>query len=575
MKNRRVLLIGLDGATFDLIRPWVKEGKLPNMARIMEEGVHGVLRSTVPPNSAPAWSSFITGKNPGKHGIFDFTEHVEGSYEVRFVNANSRNGKSLWRILGEYNRKVGVIHVPMTYPPEQVNGFMISGMDSPGLDSDFVYPPGLYEEIREKVGEYTIEAGLWSYIGKGNIDLAVQKQMETIERRFDVARYLMKKYPWDCFTLVFTATDRVQHAFWKFMDPGHPLYTEYDGKKYGGAIFKVYQRLDEIIGHFMASLDENTILAIMSDHGAGPSSNKTIYLNNWLREKGLLKYKDSQEVSGSMVAKGKKFFSPKLLAKSMRNIWKRTSREHRDKVKKLFPKLCNRMTSYFFFSRIDMERTLAYAEESRTFIWINLKGRDPKGIVNPGEEYRSVCERIKKGLTSLKDPLTGDDVVEDVYLKEDVYHGQSMGNAPDLVVLFKKNGFVPRPSYHVSPDVLLNHIPKDELEKLEVNIQANARHDPNGIVMFWGANVKKGREIEGAQIIDVAPTVLYLMGVPVPEDIDGRVLVDAISESFLESHPIEYVSDVETKVADSDRLGYSETEEEMIGERLRDLGYLD
>jgi len=573
--NQKVLVIGLDGATYDLINPWVDKGRLPNIARIMKEGGYGVLRSTLPCNSAPAWSSFITGKNPGEHGIFDFTQHVPGSYEVTFVNANSRNGKSMWRILNEADRKVGIIHVPMTYPPEKVDGFMIAGMDSPGLDSNFVYPPQVYDEIKEKVGGYIIEAGLWSYIGKGQIDLAVDKQMETIEKRFQTAKYLINNKPWDFFTVVFTATDRVQHAFWKFMDPGHPLYTHGDGRRFGDVIGRVYEKLDEKIGYFMDHMDDNTTLLIMSDHGAGPSSNKTMYLNNWLCQQGLLRYKDQEGGKGSVIGSGRKGLSVKFLAKTMRNIWKRTSRKNRDKIKKLFPGFTDRMASYFFFSRIDMKRTLAYAEESRTFIWVNLKGRDPKGIVNPGDDYRRLCARIKNDLESLKDPVTGEHIVEGVYHKDDIYHGSNMAIAPDFVVQFAKNGFVPRPSYHVKPDVVLSHIPKDELEKLEVNIQANARHDPNGIVMLWGKNVKKGSVIEKAQIIDIAPTVFYLMGVPVPEDIDGKVMLDAIDRDFVKDNPVEYAERKTTEAVEDDRSGYSDDEAERIKARLKDLGYLE
>jgi predicted AlkP superfamily phosphohydrolase/phosphomutase len=384
----------------------------------------------------------------------------------------------------------------------------------------------------------------------------------------------MEKYPWDFFTIVFTATDRVQHAFWKYMDPQHPLFTEPDGKRYGGAILKVYERLDEIIGLFMNSLDENTTLIIMSDHGAGPSSNKTIYLNNWLHKEGFLKYKDSKGGQQGIGSFAKRMIYTKLLTKTARNVWKRMSRKNRDKIKKLFPRLSNRLASSFFFSRIDMDRTLAYAEESRTFIWINSKGRDPKGIVNDGEEYKSVCEKITEGLRSLKDQVSGQDVIDNVYKKGETYHGESMQIAPDMVVLFKKNGFVPRPSYNAKPDVILNHIPKNELEKLEVNIQANARHHPDGVVMLWGPKIKKRKKIEGAQIIDLAPTIFYLTGVPIPADIDGKVLVDAISEDFLKNNPIEYVSKVESKSPDSERSGYSDADEEKIGDRLRDLGYL-
>ncbi|MBW2173068.1 MAG: alkaline phosphatase family protein, partial [Deltaproteobacteria bacterium] len=266
----RVYVLGLDGATFDLIAPWVSRGELPNMKRLMDEGSHGSLMSALPAHSAPSWSSFITGKNPGKHGIFDF----------------------IWAIASRYDKKVAVVNVPMTFPPEKVNGIMISGMDAPGIDSNFTYPTALSGEIKRIIGDYSLEAGLWSYINKGEINLAIEKQHETIDKRFEVTKYLMNNYPWDLFVSVFTATDRVQHAFWKYMDPGHPLYRPEEAKKYGDAILNVYRKMDHIVGYLLDHLSEDTVLFIMSDHGAGLCSNKTLYLNNWLCKEGLLEYKD-------------------------------------------------------------------------------------------------------------------------------------------------------------------------------------------------------------------------------------------------------------------------------------------
>jgi len=222
-----------------------------------------------------------------------------------------------------------------------------------------------------------------------------------------------------------------------------------------------------------------------------------------------------------------------------------------------------------------MEKTLAYAEESRTFIWINLKGREPKGIVHPGEEYESVCETIIRGLKSLKDPVSNEPVVKDVYRKEDVYRGTNLEKAPDLVVLFEKGGFVPRPSYNVSPNVITKHIPKGELEQLEVTIQADARHHPDGIVMLWGANIKQGEQIKGAEIIDLAPTILCLMKEAIPDDMDGEVLTEAVSGAFLKENQIRYIGEEVCLPPAPPMYGYSETEADKIRSRLKDLGYLD
>jgi predicted AlkP superfamily phosphohydrolase/phosphomutase len=571
----RVYVLGLDGATFDLIAPWVSRGELPNMKRLMDEGSHGSLMSALPAHSAPSWSSFITGKNPGKHGIFDFSEHVDGSYEVKFVNASRRQGMSIWATASRYDKKVAVVNVPMTFPPEKVNGIMISGMDAPGIDSNFTYPTTLSGELKRIIGDYSLEAGLWSYINKGEINLAIEKQHETIDKRFEVTKYLMNNYPWDLFVSVFTATDRVQHAFWKYMDPRHPSYKLEEAKKYGDAILNVYRKMDHIVGYLLDHLSEDTILFVMSDHGAGLCSNKTLYLNNWLCREGLLEYKDFRPQQGSGNShRLKRLFYTKLLGGLPRDFWKALPRETRDQVRKRFPFVFNKMASQFFFSRIKMDETKAYAEESKNFIWVNLKGREPRGTVRPGREYEEVRERIIHGLLGEKDPGSGEPVVDNVFRREDIYHGGNFEKAPDLVVTFKDLGYVPRPSYTVAPDVVLKTIPRLELEQSESNTRANARHLPNGILLMRGKGIRPGRKIDGAKIMDLAPTILYTMGLPVPTDMDGKVLESAYQESVLLEKPISHDSVERPEPAVQDMV-YSPEEEEAIRQRLGDLGYLE
>lgn len=571
----RVYVLGLDGATFDLIAPWVSKGELPNMKRLMDEGACGSLMSALPAHSAPSWSSFITGKNPGKHGIFDFSEHVDGSYEVKFVNASRRQGMSIWAIASRYDKKVAVVNVPMTFPPEKVNGIMISGMDAPGIDSNFTYPTTLSGELKRIVGDYSLEAGLWSYINKGEINLAIEKQHETIDKRFEVTKYLMNNYPWDLFVSVFTATDRVQHAFWKYMDPRHPSYKLEEAKKYGDAILNVYRKMDHIVGYLLDHLSEDTVLFIMSDHGAGLCSNKTLYLNNWLCKEGLLEYKDFRPQQGSGNSQRlKRLLYTKLLGGLPRDFWKALPRETRDQVRKRFPVVFNKMASQFFFSRINMDETKAYAEESKNFIWVNLKGREARGTVRPGREYEEVRERIIHGLLGEKDPGSGEPVVDNVLRREDIYHGDNFEKAPDLVVTFKDLGYVPRPSYTVAPDVVLKTIPRLELEQSESNTRANARHLPNGILLMRGKGIRPGRKIDGAKIMDLAPTILYTMGLPVPTDMDGKVLESAYQESVLLEKPIS-VDSVELPEPAVQDMVYSPEEEEAIRQRLGDLGYLE
>src|SRR6516162_10734134 len=194
----RVFVIGWDGATFDLIRPWVKEGKLPTIAKLMEEGVYGNLRSTLPPMTFPAWTSFMTGKNPGKHGIFDFTRPRAGTYELEFVNGGKRQGKTFWQILSDAGREVVSISLPCTFPPNKVNGVMISGFDAPGggpgshVDARGMYPPEFHDELVKNVGEHPIGASIVKDINAGRPDLAMEEVKQTIRKKAATAKYLVQ-----------------------------------------------------------------------------------------------------------------------------------------------------------------------------------------------------------------------------------------------------------------------------------------------------------------------------------------------------------------------------------------------
>lgn len=215
--KNKVFVLGLDGATFNLIRPWVESMELPNFARLIKQGCYGDLESVIPPLTAPAWASFITGKNPGKHGVFDFVERKPGSYDIEWVTSRSRRGRSLWKIVSSHEGNVVVINIPNNYPLEQVSGCMVAWMDAPGDKKDYTYPPELANEIKENIGDYIITILDW----KENEDLIKFRYNlhRMIDKRAELTYYLMEHRPWDFFTVFFTATDIVQHCFWSYMDP--------------------------------------------------------------------------------------------------------------------------------------------------------------------------------------------------------------------------------------------------------------------------------------------------------------------------------------------------------------------
>ncbi|MFQ5840173.1 MAG: alkaline phosphatase family protein, partial [Candidatus Methylomirabilales bacterium] len=251
----RLLIVGLDGATFDLIEPWVRVGELPNLARLIRGGSIGRLASTVPAVTLPAWSSFLTGKNLGKHGIFDFSVHLPESYGLRFVNASDRVGPTFWRLLSQAGRRVCSLWVPATYPPELVNGIVVSGFDSPvarTMDASFVYPAELFGELRNAVGALRLGVLQQFRIGPGWHERALAKLLDGMETKARLAEHLLTRGPWDCFMVVFGESDTVAHHFWMFHDPDSPRRIPGESGVLRDAIRLVYRRLDAIVGRLLA-----------------------------------------------------------------------------------------------------------------------------------------------------------------------------------------------------------------------------------------------------------------------------------------------------------------------------------
>lgn len=567
--NTKVVVIGLDGATFDLIKPWIEQGKLPTLNKLIKEGVHGELLSTIPPLSPQAWTSFLTGKNPGKHGIFEFTEFKPNSYEIGFTNANTRQGKSLWKILSEHCKSVGVMNVPMTYPPEEVNGFLIAGFEAPGVQSNFTYPSDLYDKIKKDVGEYDIHGDFWTTKGP---DYYIQRTLDTIDNHSRVTKYLLNKYPSDFFMTVFGSTDRIQHFCWKYMDPTHPNYIPSEKEKYGNAIFQVYEKADHYIKEYLESIKGEKTIIIMSDHGMGPYY-KIVYIDRWLERHGLLSYKASDSSLRSYVSLLFLDFSKAIYFQ----LRKRLPRNVKDWLKSKLPEVRNKLDSHLIMADIDWMNTKAFSMGvETTLIYINLKGRFPLGVVEPGEEYEELRDYIISKLKKLKDPDTGEAIVGDVYKKEQVYHGDCLEKAPDLIVIWRNYEYITRRQYgshQKNGEIISSELKAGEVGEL-MSLEQTASHRQEGIAVFSGKHIKKGVKLKGAEIIDIAPTILYMMGIPIPEDLDGKVLLDIFEKVFVDAYPITYLKHPEEDRSQDGVSTYTEEEERLLRKRLEDLGYL-
>jgi predicted AlkP superfamily phosphohydrolase/phosphomutase len=570
----RVFIVGWDGATFDLIEPWVAEGKLPNIAEVMRGGAHGELRSTLPPMTFTAWSSFMTGKNPAKHGIYDFTRQRPGTYDLEFVNGGERKAVSFWKLLSDAGRKVISISVPCTYPPEKVGGVMLSGFDAAGLggsssklDARGMYPPSMYDELEEAVGGHPIGSFPVAEINAGAPEAAVKKILDCIRRKAATAKYLIQKYDWDCAMILFGESDGAGHHFWKYCDGRSPQFS-YEPPSMRDSILRVYQELDRQLGELKQLLPMDTTLLMMSDHGFGGVSTTALYPNCWLREQGLLKFRGGVSRWVSRRLDALKHRAVATLPNAVQKFLSRFARKQLGGIE-----------ARVRYGIIDWSGTKAYFEENPYYpcLRINLKGRQPQGVVEPGEQYDKLRDELIERLESWIHPETGEKIVERAYRREEIYSGPCLAEAPDIVVHWSTHK-----DYTYAFKVSSKSKNLTWLEELDANHPENfafftgksGSHRDNGIFLAEGPGVKGGYTVDGANIVDVAPTILHLLGVPAPADMDGRVLTDILEGDAAGEVAIGAAADEPPLLSAAADSEYTTEDKAVIAERLRALGYI-
>ena len=565
MKATRVLVIGLDGATFRVIQPMVAAGELPVLGRLMKQGTYGVLRSTIQPSSEQAWVTFMTGVQNGKHGIFGFVQRKPGSYEYQYVNARHQRAPTLWRLLSERGRRVIAINVPMTYPPEPVNGALIGGLMTPSERSRFTYPPDLYEELKREIGGYIInvdiETGALKDAGEERL---LREINEMIRLRTEAVKYLARTRPWDLLCVVYGAADRVSHKFWKYMQMDSPTLAS--GK--GGAIPQVYRRLDQAVGELMDHVaDEHTVVLLVSDHGFGPLK-KAFFLNQWLTEQGYLCWRGKEPLN---LRAGFQMGLNRILRQAVHWLDHPWMSAAKQAAFATWPDLKGKLHSSMAYAKVDWSRTLAYALGTMGNICLNVKGREPQGIVEPGSQYEALRTQLIEELKQLRDVETGRPIFLAVYRREEIYHGPYVELAPDIVGLLDSTYHVAAVDWRPAGGAVI--VPLGE-QLLFVG-DLSGQHDMDGILIAYGPHVRQGAEIAGAGIVDMAPTLLALLGEPIPDYMDGRVLLELFDESLAAERASTGAGEGAPALTEEAGEVYTEEEEEEIAARLRGLGYVD
>jgi len=515
--SARHLLIGLDGAGLDIVRA-LGAAQLPHLHACMARGAYAALRSVVPPATLPNWTTLLTGVNPGRHGVFDFT--VRTGYRVQF-SAGSMRALPTWiSRLDASGLRCASLFFPGTYPPEPLqHGVYVSGWDAPvafEADASFVWPRALHREIVERFGpsrfddvnEFEADAPGWH----AQLPAALCRR---IERRVELARWLMQQSDFDVFAIYFGESDTAAHHLWSLHDPRSPRRPAHVSSAEQDGLARVYRSLDRAVGELLAAAGGDAVeLTVVSDHGSGGSSDKVVYLNRALSEAGLLTMRD-RSLSRALVAGTKDLALTRLPPRVRERLFRSAGA--------LLPGL---LESRARFGAIEMRRTQVFSDELNYFpaVHYNLHGRDPLGTV-AAHEVSALRARVSAALYALRDPSTGQPIVRRVYAREELFHGPMLERAPDLLLeLAMSDGY----SYNLMPSSAAPRgtgpyrrlAPREYLGRKGRSLAGS--HRDRGLYIAAGPQVRATGEVDAA-IADVAATLLARLAMS-PADLDGSVL---------------------------------------------------
>jgi predicted AlkP superfamily phosphohydrolase/phosphomutase len=551
MKQHRpkLLVIGLDAASYNYLDPWFASGELPHLSALFKRSAYGTLRSTVPPVTSVAWTSMTTGLDPGQLGIYDMVGHCPGSYNflpATFLNTHHR---AIWDLLSGKGLKSAVVGVPSTYPAHPINGVLITGFDSPINGNAHTYPADWAQELTAHNLRFPWETldkllKMENHRQVGQImDTYIACWREITQAKAAITRHVWQESEPDFCMVVFSSTDHIVHHAASRDD-----------------VLRVYRDVDQAIGHILESVDqENTWVMLTSDHGS-LETDYLVSIYRLLHDHGWISFRD--EVALENLRWLVRRVAPRFAA-PLAKFWEWA------------PVLLRRLLSWpviyveprlqSSYGNIDWSRTAVFARDSHGPLYLNVRGREPQGCVEPGEPYEQLRSTIIAAMENTQDPQTGQPLFAWVQRGEMVYRPPYAAPPPDLV--FEpadwKYKFVM--GFHTHALVRPNR--HDAHHYVE-----HGWHTPWGIFAIAGPEVQPGRLREAA-IADIAPTVLHLLAQPLPDDLAGKPIESALSPAWQEAHPVQY--ETYTPVQPSGTAVATEEEVAVIEDRLRTLGYLE
>lgn len=519
LNKTRVLIVGLDGGTFKKLRPWLLRKELPLLSKLYSGGCHAQLRTFFPTLSPLEWACFYTGKAPGKLGLFALS-HVEDLKDSQkswhVIDSTAIESMSLWRILGDQGIRVGVVNIPATYPPEKVNGFLISGYLTPPTAKDFFFP----ESLKPDLEGYRIESE-FEYLPDENIE--TQKLLEDLhavaDRRHNAIISILRREDVDFLALNVKEVDTLQHVFWDD----------------DATLLKFMCFVDDLISKLVNEFKPSHII-IMSDHGFHEIESEYFYINTWLKEKGFLKS------AGGLKGRFWGLAYRVAIAFSKRSsLIRKIVVARKDSVSK------------YASLQIDVLSSRAYASQWGVFFSPEMRARP---------EYEKIRKQLRQDLLSMQSP-SGFTVFESVYFREELFQGPYLERFPDLIP-------IPTPRFLVNANMFGKTFDK-RIDR--PYLKGSHKSDPEGVFILYGDGVKPETDLGTVKLTDIAPTTLFLYGLTPPSDMDGSVIEEAFASDFLASRQARKTISV-SEQQEKERRVYSEEEQEQITEHLRRLGYV-
>ena len=548
--KKRVLIIGLDGATFDVINPLMEEGLMPNLAQLIQEGAAGTMRSTTPPISGPSWLALATGMSPERLGVYDFCCRKDSSYRLVTISSADFAGRCVWDYLGQAGRQVGILNYPVCIPPYSVNGFLSAGLGA-SVDGQYTCPAELEHELdRAAGGRYEL---LVNYHDEryNDTDLFLSDLRRVLEKKVKTAAYLMKAKPWDFFWVVFSETDWLQHLMWHHIDKNHPLHDTKQSERFIQQFKRVWAEIDEAVGALCGIAGPSAVKCILSDHGFG-ANDETFRLNVWLQEQGYLVWQQgSNRTLDGLKGATFRFVRTIGRATGLHKLAPGLYARGRAARRNLMPKIID---------QIDLERSVAFDPgHTQPFggIYVNdqIVGRD-------AAQRQKIIDELRQKLSAWA-RSTGVKI-ETWQKNSSAEGGDNLG--PDLIVAVDDWRCV----------MLKDCSMAEVFERKPLSPRHTGSHRMNGIFIAAGPDIVH-EALNGVSVLDVAPTILHLFGQKIPADMDGRVLEELFSRQYVAEHQIEVQQPREgspTMGTHKQTRQMTSEEKETIERQLKDLGYM-